>query len=93
MAIRTRPRSNLRYGFDNWIWGTVGLLWIRGTVAGRRFGSGKAFTVLSPDGSRWSLFVRAIQHLGPGITEDNIIFGSTANGNASMYMSHPESLL
>ena len=50
--------SNLRYGFDNWIWGTVGYSGFRGTVGGKemRFG-------------RFEAGVRSFQqqqHLGSG---------------------------
>ena len=79
--------SNLRYGFDNWIWGTVGYSGFRGTVGGKQVRFGQGIFRFKPDGSELE-FVRSSNNntWGLGITEDNIIFGSTANGNASMYM-------
>jgi len=42
-----------------------------------------------------SSFVRSSNNntWGLGFTEDNLIFGSTANGNASMYMAIPNRYL
>ncbi|MCI0745471.1 MAG: ThuA domain-containing protein [Verrucomicrobia subdivision 3 bacterium] len=79
--------SNLRYGFDNWIWGTVGYSGFRGTVGGKQIRFGQGIFRFKPDGSALE-FVRSSNNntWGLGITEDNIILGSTANGNASMYM-------
>ena len=79
--------SNLRYGFDNWIWGVVGYSGFRGTVGGKEIRFGQGIFRFKPDGSKLE-FVRSSNNntWGLGFTEDNIIFGSTANGNASMYM-------
>ena len=82
--------SNLRYGFDGWIWGTVGYSGFRGTVGGQELRFGQGIFRFKPDGSRLE-FVRSSNNntWGLGLTEDNIIIGSTANGNASMYMPIP----
>ena len=82
--------SNLRYGFDNWIWGTVGYSGFRGTVGGKELRFGQGIFRFKPDGSKLE-FVRSSNNntWGLGITEDNFILGSTANGNASMYMPIP----
>ena len=82
--------SNLRYGFDNWIWGTVGYSGFEGTVGGKKLRFGQGIYRFKPDGSALE-FVRASNNntWGLGLSEDNIIFGSTANGNASMYMPIP----
>jgi putative membrane-bound dehydrogenase-like protein len=79
--------SNLRYGFDGWIWGTVGYSGFQGTVGGKTLRFGQGIFRFKPDGSVLE-FVRSSNNntWGLGITEDNIIVGSTANGNASMYM-------
>lgn len=79
--------SNLRYGFDNWIWGTVGYSGFRGDVGGVEVRFGQGIFRFKPDGSVLE-FVRSSNNntWGLGLTEDNIIIGSTANGNASMYM-------
>lgn len=82
--------SNLRYGFDGWIWGTVGYSGFRGTVGGKEIRFGQGIYRFKPDGSALE-FVRSSNNntWGLGISEDNVIFGSTANGNASMYMPIP----
>jgi putative heme-binding domain-containing protein len=82
--------SNLRYGFDNWIWGTVGYSGFRGTVGGREIRFGQGIFRFKPDGSALE-FIRSSNNntWGLGLTEDAIILGSTANGNASMYMPIP----
>ena len=79
--------SNLRYGFDGWIWGVVGYSGFRGTVGGKSIRFGQGIFRFKPDGSVLE-FVRSSNNntWGLGLTEDNIIIGSTANGNASMYM-------
>jgi putative membrane-bound dehydrogenase-like protein len=79
--------SNLRYGFDGWIWGVVGYSGFDGTVGGKRIRFGQGIYRFKPDGSALE-FVRSSNNntWGLGLTEDNIIIGSTANGNASMYM-------
>ena len=82
--------SNLRYGFDNWIWGTVGYSGFEGTVGGKDLRFGQGIFRFKPDGSELE-FIRSSNNntWGLGLTEDNIIIGSTANGNASMYMPIP----
>ena len=82
--------SNLHYGFDNWIWGTVGYSGFDGKVGGKSIRFGQGIYRFKADGSALE-FVRSSNNntWGLGISEDNIIFGSTANGNASMYMPIP----
>jgi putative membrane-bound dehydrogenase-like protein len=90
MADTHATASNLRYGFDGWIWGTVGYSGFRGTVGGQEIRFGQGIFRFKPDGSKLE-FVRSSNNntWGLGLTEDNIIIGSTANGNASMYMPIP----
>ncbi len=82
--------SNLRYGFDNWIWGTVGYSGFNGTVGGKPLRFGQGIFRFKADGSALE-FVRSSNNntWGLGFTEDNIVVGSTANGNASMYLPIP----
>ncbi len=84
--------SNLRYGFDNWIWGVVGYSGFEGEVGGREIRFGQGIFRFKPDGSELE-FIRSSNNntWGLGLTEDNFIIGSTANGNASMYMPIPNS--
>jgi putative membrane-bound dehydrogenase-like protein len=79
--------SNLHYGFDNWIWGTVGYSGFNGTVGGKQLRFGQGIFRFKPDGSALE-FIRSSNNntWGLAFTEDNIVIGSTANGNASMYM-------
>ena len=82
--------SNLRYGFDNWIWGVVGYSGFQGVVGGKEVRFGQGIFRFKSDGSELE-FVRSSNNntWGLGLTEDNFIIGSTANGNASMYMPIP----
>jgi putative membrane-bound dehydrogenase-like protein len=82
--------SNLRWGFDNWIWGTVGYSGFDGTVGGRHVKFGMGFFRFKPDGSALE-FIRSSNNntWGLGFSEEGIVFGSTANNNASMYMPIP----
>ncbi len=82
--------SNLRYGFDNWIWGVVGYSGFEGDVGGRRVKFGMGVYRFKPDGSALE-FVRSSNNntWGLGFSEDGTVFGSTANNNASWYMAIP----
>jgi len=85
--------SNLRYGFDNMIWGSVGYNGFRGTVGPTtyergQFGSG--YFRLPVDGSDLEYVARTSNNTwGLGITEDNFIFGSTANSRPSNFVHIP----
>jgi putative membrane-bound dehydrogenase-like protein len=82
--------SNLRYGFDNWVWGTVGYSGFNGTVGGKEIRFGQGIFRFKPDGSALE-FVRSSNNntWGLSLSEEGIVFGSTANGNASMYLPIP----
>lgn len=82
--------SNLRYGFDGWIWGVVGYSGFRGTVGGREIRFGQGIFRFKPDGSELE-FIRSSNNntWGLGFSEEGFVFGSTANGNASMYLPIP----
>jgi putative membrane-bound dehydrogenase-like protein len=79
--------SNLRYGLDNWLWGIVGYSGFKGTIGGENHSFIQGFYRFKPDGSRLE-FVRSTDNnsWGVGISEEGLIFGSTANGNPSVYM-------
>jgi putative membrane-bound dehydrogenase-like protein len=79
--------SNLRWGFDNWIWGMDGYSGFRGTVGGERVEFRQGFFRMRPDGSKLE-FVRSTNNnsWGVGFSEDGLVFGSTANGCPSVYM-------
>ncbi len=82
--------SNLRYGLDNWIYGIVGYSGFSGTVAGEKHQFGQGFYRFRPDGSKLE-FLRSTNNnsWGVGFSEEGLLFGSTANGNPSVYMPIP----
>ncbi|HVR76448.1 MAG TPA: PVC-type heme-binding CxxCH protein, partial [Planctomycetota bacterium] len=82
--------SNLHYGFDNWIWGIVGYSGFRGEVGGERVSFQTGFYRFKPDGSRLE-FLRNTNNnsWGVGFNEEGVCFGSTANGNPSVYLPIP----
>ncbi len=76
--------SNLRYGFDGWIYGTVGYAGFEGTVGGvpLKFDTG-VFRFL-PDGSKLEFLGKTTNNTwGLGFTENSDVLGSTANRQAS----------
>lgn len=89
--------SNLRYGFDNQVWGSVGYNGFRGEVGGVRFGRGSGAILMgagyfrfAPDGSFLDYVARTSNNTwGVGLTEDGHVFGSTANRNASNFVHIP----
>lgn len=79
------------YGFDNWIWGTVGYSGFAGNVGGQSLSFRQGFFRFRPDGSQLE-FLRATNNntWGIGLAEDGTVFGSTANNNPSVYLPVPE---
>ena len=76
--------SNLRYGFDGWIYATIGYAGFDGLVGGRpmKFDTG-AFRFL-PDGSLLEFIGKTSNNTwGLGFTEDFEVVGSTANRQPS----------
>lgn len=76
--------SNLRYGFDGWIYGTVGYAGFEGTVGGQlvKFDTG-VFRFL-PDGSKIEFIGKTTNNTwGLGFTEQFDVLGSTANRQPS----------
>ncbi|MCI0379416.1 MAG: ThuA domain-containing protein [Gemmataceae bacterium] len=82
--------SNMQYDFDNWIWGMQGYNDSRLTVGGEFHRFRQGFYRFKPDGSKLE-FVRSTNNntWGIGLSEDGLVFGSTANGNPSVYMPIP----
>jgi hypothetical protein len=82
--------SNMQYGLDNWIWAMQGYNDSRLTVGGETHRFRQGFFRFKPDASRLE-FIRSTNNntWGLGISEEGIIFGSTANGNPSEYMPIP----
>ncbi|AGA27104.1 PVC-type heme-binding CxxCH protein [Singulisphaera acidiphila] len=82
--------SNLRYGLDNWIWGMVGYSGFSGQVGGEALKFSQGFYRFKSDGSALE-FLRSTSNnsWGVGISEEGLVFGSTANRNPSMYLAIP----
>jgi putative membrane-bound dehydrogenase-like protein len=83
--------SNFRYGLDNWIYAMQGYNNSAPTIDGQeqqRFRMG--FFRFKPDGSEIE-FLRSTNNntWGLGISEEGLIFGSTANHNPSEFMPIP----
>lgn len=79
--------SNLMVGLDNWLYGIVGYSGFNGTIGGEKHSFRQGFYRFKPDGSKFE-FLRGTNNnsWGIGMTEDGLLFGSTANGNPSVYM-------
>jgi putative membrane-bound dehydrogenase-like protein len=82
--------SNMVYGFDNWIYGIVGYSGFYGTVGGQSHRFSQGFYRFRPDGSALE-FLRSTSNnsWGIGFSEDGQLFGSTANGNPSVFLPIP----
>ncbi len=82
--------SNLRYGLDNWLWGIVGYSGFRGQVGQQRHSFSQGFYRFTPDGQYLEFLASTSNNSwGVGISEEGFIFGSTANGNPSVYLPIP----
>lgn len=85
--------SNLRYGMDNQVWGSVGYNGYRGTVGNMTYGRGQfgsGYFRFPKDGSSLEYVARTSNNTwGVAITEDNYIFGSTANSRPTNYVHIP----
>jgi putative membrane-bound dehydrogenase-like protein len=79
--------SNLRYGFDNWLYGIVGYSGFRGTIGGERHEFRQGLYRFKPDGSKLE-FLRNTSNnsWGVGLSEEGLVFGSTANGCPSVFL-------
>ena len=86
--------SNLQYGPDNRIWGTVGYAGFAGTVDGEAFEFGQGFFSFDPDGTDFQYHTRTSNNTwGLGFTESFDVLGSTANNAPSWYMAIPNRYL
>jgi putative membrane-bound dehydrogenase-like protein len=93
--------SNLVWGFDNWIYGICGYSGFNGTVGDERHSFKQGFFRFKVTQSREQAnakpqaakleFLRSTNNnsWGVGFSEDGLLFGSTANGNPSMYLPIP----
>ncbi|HET6538840.1 MAG TPA: PVC-type heme-binding CxxCH protein, partial [Chryseolinea sp.] len=82
--------SNLRYGFDNHIWGTVGYSGFQGTIAGENRDFKQGLYRFKPDVSTFEFMTSTTNNTwGLGFTENNDVFASTANNTHSVFMGIP----
>ncbi len=83
--------SNLRYGFDNQIWGVVGYSAFDGEVGGEHHEFGQGVYRFPPDGSKLEIMGRTSNNTwGLGFTENFDVFISTANNTHSGYLGVAE---
>ncbi len=79
--------SNLRYGFDNQIWGVVGYSGFRGTIGGADYEFAQGLYRFTRDLSSFEILTGTSNNTwGLGFTENNDVFASTANNTHSVYM-------
>ena len=82
--------SNLRYGLDNWIYGTVGYSRFNGEVNGERHNFGSGTLRFKSDGSKMEFLHQYNNNTwGIGLNEQGDVFGSTANNNPSFFGGVP----
>ena len=80
--------SNLKYGFDNKIWGVLGYSGFNGEVSGKRHSFGQGVYRFDPKGENLEYLGNTSNNTwGLGFTEDFETFISTANGQHSVYFS------
>ena len=83
--------SNLQYGFDNWIWGTVGYSAFNGKVGEDSLAFRQGVYRFKPDGSKMEFMGSTTNNTwGLGFSETFDVFISTANNTHSAYLGIPE---
>ncbi len=86
--------SNLKYGFDNKVWGTVGYSGYKGQVGGRETKFGQGIFRFDTDGSGLVQLSKTSNNTwGLGFSENFDVFASTANNTHSVYMGIPNQYL
>jgi uncharacterized protein len=82
--------SNLRYGFDHWIYATIGYSGFEGTVGGEKHAFATGLFRFTPDAQRLEFLQHTTNNTwGLGFTEEFFILGSTANANPSWAFTLP----
>lgn len=86
--------SNLKYGFDNKIWGVLGYSGFKGEVSGVSHSFGQGVYRFEPNGENLEYLGNTSNNTwGLGFTEDFETFISTANGQHSVYYAMPNMLM
>ncbi len=79
--------SNLKYGFDNQIWGVVGYSGFKGILDGANREFRQGIYHFQPDGSGLEFLTSTSNNTwGLGFNENNDVFASTANNTHSVFM-------
>ena len=82
--------SNLRYGFDNWIWGTVGYSGFNGAIGGTDHRFSQGIWRMKPDGTDLEFLTSTSNNTwGLGLSETGQVFASTANNQHSVFLGVP----
>jgi putative membrane-bound dehydrogenase-like protein len=82
--------SNLRWGPDGWVWGTVGYSGFTGIVGGKVMRFGQGVYRFKPDGSAMEFLTSTSNNTwGLGFGEAGDVFISTANNQHSVYLGIP----
>jgi putative membrane-bound dehydrogenase-like protein len=82
--------SNLQYGFDNWIYGSVGDAGFNGEVGGKRMQFEDAIYRFRPDGSELEVITRFTNNTWAlGFSEAFDLFANTANNEHSVFIAIP----
>ncbi|MCE7056793.1 ThuA domain-containing protein [Algoriphagus sp. AGSA1] len=80
--------SNLKYGFDNKIWGVLGYSGFNSTVSGKQHNFSQGVYRFEPAGENMEFLGRTSNNTwGLGFSEDFETFISTANGQHSVYLA------
>lgn len=83
--------SNLKYGLDNWLWGSVGYSGFQGTIGGNELRLSQGLYRFTPDGKRFEWMTTFTNNTwGLAFTEAFDVFGSTANNEHSTYLAIPD---
>ncbi|TDE11635.1 PVC-type heme-binding CxxCH protein [Dyadobacter psychrotolerans] len=83
--------SNLHYGFDNWVYGSVGYSGFKGKLPqSDSLNFGQALFRFKPDGTDMEIVTRTSNNTwGLGFNEAGDLFGSTANNSHGWYSAIP----
>jgi putative membrane-bound dehydrogenase-like protein len=83
--------SNLQYGFDNRIWGSVGDAGFDGVAGGKRMKFEDAIYRFRPDGSDLEIVARFNNNTWAlGFSEEFDVFTNTANNEHSVFVAIPD---
>ena len=82
--------SNLRHGFDGWVYASVGYSGLDVTLNNVRHKSSQGVFRFLPDGTGFEVLQNTSNNTwGLSFTEEGDLVGSTANGNPSWFLSVP----